>query len=158
MTANSYRSAIVDLLTDPMQLALDLDHAEGLVGQIEDVLDADGWDIRRKESDHAQWPAPKVIFATRTGIRNELVVGVIVERYTVNGRGCVWAEMPCCDRHAKLPMEVHAEFAVRCLPCRMEYAAWLIDENDGGYLAVFKVLDDPSLIWSQRRRTAKHPR
>ncbi len=139
-----------------MQLALDLDHAETLIGQIEDALDAAGWDITRKEEHHrSKGPAPKVIGPTRTGILNELVAGVYVHRYTENGRGCVWAEMPCCDRHAKLPMEVHGEFQVRCLPCRIDYAASLIDENDGGYLAVFEVIDDGDRIRSQRRRKAK---
>ncbi|MEV6033634.1 hypothetical protein AB0L65_20935 [Nonomuraea sp. NPDC052116] len=157
--STGYRSALVELLTDPVQLALDLDHAEGLIGQIEDVLDAAGWEITLKEvNGWEKGPTPKLIGPTREGILNELVAGVYVHRYTENGRGCVWAEMPCCDRHAKLPMEVHEEFPVRCLPCRIDYAASLIDENDGGYLAAFEVLDDGERILSQRRRKVKRLR
>ncbi|MGN9845151.1 hypothetical protein ACTMTI_44210 [Nonomuraea sp. H19] len=45
---SGYRAALVELLADPGQFALEIDHAEGLIGQIEDVLDAAGWDITRR--------------------------------------------------------------------------------------------------------------
>ncbi|MFC7582497.1 hypothetical protein ACFQYP_00810 [Nonomuraea antimicrobica] len=55
-------------------------------------------------------------------------------------------------------MEVREEFSMRCLPSRIDYAASLIDENDGGYLAVFEVLDDGERLLSQRRRKVKRLR
>jgi hypothetical protein len=41
----SYRPALYELFTDPMQLALDQEHAEQFVGQIGDVLQRQGFDI-----------------------------------------------------------------------------------------------------------------
>jgi hypothetical protein len=67
--SGGYRAALVKLLTDPGQFALEIDHAEGLIGQIEDALDVSGWDITRKEGpDRETRPISKVM---RTGPRRD---------------------------------------------------------------------------------------
>ncbi|PZG41219.1 hypothetical protein C1I98_21590 [Spongiactinospora gelatinilytica] len=153
---HGYRPILAALLTDPAQLALDLDRAEHLVGQMEDTLDAAGWRITPVQRADAAGPRPTVFGPTTTLILRQLVPGVYVRRYTVLGRGgTVWAEMPCCDRQARLPLETHTEFRVQCASCRLDYTVVLVDENDGGYTASFQVTDDGTPIIARRRRGAR---
>ena len=150
-----YRTKLIELLTDPGQLALQPEHAEQLVGQMEDVVFGYGYDIVLKSMPEER-PRATVFGPTHTMASRELVEGVIVRRYTALARGgTVWSEMPCCSRWAHLKADPLLEFAVRCQPCGLDYTAVLVDESDGGYLAVFTIEVDQAPIMSRRRPNAR---
>jgi hypothetical protein len=85
---------------------------------------------------------------------NRLVPGVQARRYTEDapdGRLDVIA--PCCGRIGRLRGDwLHADHLVLCTSCALAYDVQVIDENDGGFGALFVVRDEqPVLV---RRRTS----
>ncbi len=76
--------------------------------------------------------------------RTRLVPGASVRRYTDAGPdGSLDTAAPCCGRIARLHGNWRrAEHFVLCGPCALAYDVDLIDENDGGFAAVFVVRDE----------------
>ncbi|WP_336214728.1 hypothetical protein [Nonomuraea sp. LPB2021202275-12-8] len=150
-----YRAKLIELLTDPGQLALPFDHAEQLVAQIEDVVYEAGYEIVLKVKP-AERPKPTVVGPTKSITSRELVAGVFIQRYTALARGgMVWSHIPCCPRWVHLLADTEREVTVRCQPCGVDYTVVLVSENDGGYLAVFEVTREDAPTLSRNRPNAR---
>ncbi|GAA2798952.1 hypothetical protein [Saccharopolyspora taberi] len=87
---------------------------------------------------------------------NQLVPGTRIRRYTDPApRSQLDAEMPCCDRTARLPGDaVQDQHLVMCTPCGQLYEVEVIDELDGGYGAVFTVRPEHPVL-ARRRSTRR---
>ncbi|MER7360692.1 hypothetical protein, partial [Nonomuraea dietziae] len=109
-----------------------------LADQVDEALHRAGLHVTERE--HEQSAA--------TDARHQLQPGAVVRRYTEPCRGGLWADMPCCDRWAKpvVGRDEHCDLEeieqlVTCQSCPLAYKVRLEREYDGGYLAIFTVLD-----------------
>ncbi|QWF85699.1 hypothetical protein [Amycolatopsis sp. CA-230715] len=105
---------------------------------------------------------PVIYGATEHVGRSRLVPGVRVRRYTEDAPGgCLDVITPCCPRIARLRGDWrHGHHLVLCTKHALAYDVYLIDENDGGFGALFVVRDEQPVL--ARRRTggwlaAQHP-
>lgn len=96
------------------------------------------------------------------GPMDEVEIGVlakrqVVQRYTDNRRGGgVRMPMPCHEGQEIIAADTREAYRAHCRVCGRAYDLTLIDENDGGWLAVFRVVDIEILLShapKRRRRT-----
>lgn len=80
---------------------------------------------------------------------NRLVPGVQARRYTeIAAAGQLDVIAPCCGRIARLGGDwLHTDHLIFCTPCVLAYDVHVVDENDGGFGAVFVVrAEQPVLV------------
>ncbi|UJW28840.1 hypothetical protein L3Q67_26635 [Saccharothrix sp. AJ9571] len=94
---------------------------------------------------------------------NRLVPGVQALRYTEAAPGGQLDVIaPCCGRIARLRGDwLHTDHLVLCTTCALAYDVQVLDENDGGFGAVFVVRDEQAVLVRRRARTGwlarQHP-
>jgi hypothetical protein len=94
---------------------------------------------------------------------DRLVPGVQARRYTEAAPGGQLDVIaPCCGRIARLRGDwLHADHLVLCTTCALAYDVQVLDENDGGFGAVFVVRDEQPVLTRRRSGTGwlatQHP-
>ncbi|MFC6903376.1 hypothetical protein ACFQGX_50315 [Nonomuraea dietziae] len=129
-------------------LGLDDTAAVMLADQVDEALHRAGLHVTERE--HEQSAATSLVLGPTADARHQLQPGAVIRRYTEPCRGGLWADMPCCDRWAKLVVGrdeygdlEEIDQLVTCQPCSWAYKVVLEREYDGGYRAIFTVLDGP---------------
>ncbi|MEV0700056.1 hypothetical protein AB0I53_19410 [Saccharopolyspora sp. NPDC050389] len=83
---------------------------------------------------------------------NRLVPGAQAYRYTsVTSVGQLDVIVPCCGRISRFSGDfVHAVHLVLCTNCALTYDVGVIDENDGGFVALFTVRGERPVVARRR--------